>query len=84
MKMRAREEKKERLILKRLRATLLRLFGGQHGETVVSMKGMPVVIGTLEGQQPFRPNPNGVRDRTTTLKRLVIGPELSVNLNPNR
>ena len=26
-----------------------------------------------EGQQPFRPNPNGVRDHTTTLRRLFIG-----------
>ena len=26
-----------------------------------------------EGQQPFRPNPNGVGGRTTTLRRLLIG-----------
>ena len=26
-----------------------------------------------EGQQPFRPNPNGVEDRTTTLRWLLIG-----------
>ena len=26
-----------------------------------------------EGQQPFRPNPNGVGDCTTTLRRLLIG-----------
>ena len=26
-----------------------------------------------EGQQPFRPNRNGVGDRTTTLRRLLIG-----------
>ena len=26
-----------------------------------------------EGQQPFRPNPNGVGDRTTTLRRQLIG-----------
>ena len=26
-----------------------------------------------EGQQPFRPNPNGVGDRTTTLRWLLIG-----------
>ena len=25
-----------------------------------------------EGQQPFQPNPNGVGDRTTTLRRLWI------------
>ena len=28
---------------------------------------------TREGQQPFRPNPNGLGDRTTTLRRLLIG-----------
>ena len=27
-----------------------------------------------EGQQPFRPNSNGVGDCTTTLRRLLIGP----------
>ena len=26
-----------------------------------------------EGQQPFRPNPNWMGDRTTTLRRLLIG-----------
>ena len=26
-----------------------------------------------EGQQPFRPNPNGVGDRTATLKWLLMG-----------
>ena len=26
-----------------------------------------------EDQQPFRPNPNGIGDRTSTLKRLLIG-----------
>ena len=26
-----------------------------------------------EGQKPFRPNPNGVGDRTTTLRRQLIG-----------
>ena len=26
-----------------------------------------------EGQQPFRPNPNGVGDHTTTQRRLLIG-----------
>ena len=30
-----------------------------------------------EGQQPFRPNPNGVGDRTTTLRRLLIGEDRS-------
>ena len=26
-----------------------------------------------KGQQPFLPNPNGVGDRTTTLRRLLVG-----------
>ena len=29
-----------------------------------------------EGQQPFRPNPNGIGDRITTLRRLLIGADL--------
>ena len=32
-----------------------------------------LVTGPREGQQPFRPNPNGVGDRTTTLRLLLIG-----------
>ena len=31
--------------------------------------------GPREGQQPFRSISNGVRDRTTTLRRLLIGAE---------
>ena len=34
-----------------------------------------------EGQQPFRPNPNGARDRTTTLRRLLIGAETGEFVN---
>ena len=30
-----------------------------------------------EGQQSFQPNPNGVWDRITTLRRLLIGAALS-------
>ena len=33
-----------------------------------------------EGQQPFRPNPNGAGDRTTTLRRLLIGAALRSSL----
>ena len=29
--------------------------------------------GPRGGQQPFRPNPNGAGDCTTTLRRLLIG-----------
>ena len=34
-----------------------------------------------EGQQPFRLNPNGVGDRTTTLRRLLIGADEDVFVN---
>ena len=56
---------------KMLCAALLRSFRGQHSE---KMKGS--AWGNWdprEGQQPFRPNPNGAGDRTTTLRRLLIG-----------
>ena len=33
-----------------------------------------------EGQQPFRPNPNGVGDRTTALRRLLIGSDVISNV----
>ena len=57
--------------MKKLCAALLRSFRGQHSE---KMKGS--ARGNWdprEVQQPFRPNPNGVGDRTTTLRRLLIG-----------
>ena len=60
-----------RPILKNLCAALLRSFRGQHSE---KMKG--IARGNWdprEDQQPFRPNPNGFGDRTTTLRRLLIG-----------
>ena len=47
---------------------------GQHSE---KMKGS--ARGNWhprEVQQPFRPNPNGAGDRTTTLKRLLNGAEI--------
>ena len=57
--------------MKKLCAALLRSFRGQHSE---KMKGSaPGNWDPREGQQPFRPNPNGVGDRTTTLRRLLIG-----------
>ena len=66
------KEKREnrRPILKKLCAALLRSFRGQHSEKI---KGS--AWGNWdprEGQQPFRPNPNGVGDRTTTLRWLLI------------
>ena len=75
MRSRRREEKRKgenrRPILKKLCAALLRSFRGQHIEKIKgSDRGNwdPRV-----GQQPFRPNSNGVGDRTTTLRRLLIG-----------
>ena len=74
---RAREgqEKKKREnkqpISKKLCAALLRSFRVQHSE---KMKGS--ARGNWdprEGQQPFRPIPNGAGDRTTTLRRMLIG-----------
>ena len=58
---RERQEKREdRPILKRLRATLLRSFKGLHGEKnglcEESARGN---WDPREGQQPFKPNPNG-------------------------
>ena len=72
---RAREgqerRKNRRPILKKLYAALLRLFMGQHSE---KMKGSAWGNWDIrEGQRPFRLNPNGVGDRTTTLRQLLIG-----------
>ena len=72
-KIREGQEKREnrQLILKKLCAALLQSFSGQHGE---KMKGS--ARGNWDprkGQQPFQPNPNGARNRTTTLRRLLIG-----------
>ena len=66
-----RERENRRPILRKLCAALLRSFTGQHSE---KMKGS--ARGNWdprEVQQPFRLNPNGVGDRTTTLTRLLIG-----------
>ena len=68
---RREKDKRGDRFLKKLCAALLRSFRGQHSE---KMKGS--ARGNWdprEGQQPFRPNPNGVGDRTTTLGRLLIG-----------
>ena len=66
-----RKSENRRPILKMLCAALLRSFRRQHSE---KMKGS--ARGNWdprEGQQPFRPNPNGAGERTTTLRRLLIG-----------
>ena len=66
-----RKRENSRPILKKLCAALLRSFRGQHSEKMNrSAQGN---WDPREGQQPFRPNPNGVGDRTTTWRRLLIG-----------
>ena len=68
---RAGERENRRPISKKLCAALLRSFRGQHSEKMKeSARGN---WDPREGQQPFRPNPNGVGDRTTTLRQLLIG-----------
>ena len=70
-----RERRNRRPSLKKLCAALLQSFRGQHSE---KMKGS--ARGNWdprEGQHPFRPNPNGAGDRTTTLRWLLIGAVLS-------
>ena len=70
-KRRAGEKRRQVTELKKLCAALLPLFRGQHREKMEgSVRGN---WDPREGQQPFRPNPNGVGDRTTTLRRLLIG-----------
>ena len=66
-----RKSENRRPILKKLCAALLRSFRGLHSEKMNgSAQGN---WDPREGQQPFRPNPNGVWDGTTTLRRLLIG-----------
>ena len=66
-----REREKQRPVLEKLSAALLRSFRGQHSEkTKGSVRGN---WDPREGQRLFRPNPNGVEDRTSTLRRLLIG-----------
>ena len=70
---RERQEKREnrRRIIKKLRAAQ---FREQHSiEMKESARGN---WEPREGQQPFRPNPNGVGDRKTTLRQLLIGGEI--------
>ena len=58
-------------ILRKLCAVLLRSFRGQHSEKIKgSARGN---WDPREGQQPFRPNPNGVGGHAIMLRRLLIG-----------
>ena len=75
---RAREEQEKREVrrpfVKKLCAALLRSFREQHGEKL--KESARDNWDPREVQQPFRPNSNGVGDRTTTLRRLLIGAAL--------
>ena len=78
--MRVAGEKRKRKQATELCAALLRSLRGQHSE-----KMKESAWGNWdprEGQQPFRPNANGTKDRTTTLRRLLIGavPNLSFTI----
>ena len=74
-----RRSENRRSILKKLCAALLRSFRGQHSE---KMKGSARGNWDLrEVQQPFRPNPKGVGDRTTTLRQLLIGAAQMISQN---
>ena len=59
---RERQEKREdRSILKRLRATLLRLFRGLHGKKMVYVRGVLGVTGTLgKTNSYFNPTQTGL------------------------
>ena len=72
---RERQNKKEdrRLILKKLGAALLLSFRGCTAKNGLYEKGARGNWGHREAQQPFRPNPSGVVERTTTMRQLLIG-----------
>ena len=66
---RERQEKKDRrLMFKKLCSAVVQGAAQQKNEGSARDNWDP-----REGQQQFRPNPNGVEDCTTTLRRLLIG-----------
>ena len=65
--------KRRQPILKSLRATLLRSFRGLHGEKMAYVRGVPRVTGTIGKAIAILTQPKRVGDRTTTLRRLLIG-----------
>ena len=66
-----RKRENRQPILRKLCDALLRSFRGLHSEKMKeSARGN---WDPQEGQQPFRPNPNGIVDRTTTMRRLLSG-----------
>ena len=77
---RQEKRKKGQAILKRLRVVLLQSSRGQHGKKMMYVREVPSNWDPRKGQQSFQPNPNGVGDRTTTLRRLLIGAGRSPSL----
>ena len=70
----AGEEKNSRPILGRLSAALFQTFRGQHSEKMVCIRRVPGVTGTLgKTNSHLDPMAKRVEDRTTTLRRLLIG-----------
>ena len=66
--------KDRRPILKKLPAALLRSFRrATRQKNGLCEESARVNWNPKEGQQPFRPNSNGVGDCTTTWRRLLIG-----------
>ena len=56
-----RKAGEDRLILKRLRATLLRSFRGLHSKKILCVRGVPGVTGTLgKANSHFNPTQTGL------------------------
>ena len=53
---------------------------GLHGEKMVCVRGVPRVTGTLGKAVAILTQPKRVWDRTTTLRRLLIGADLFCSL----
>ena len=73
-KRKAAEEKRQATDFKEAAFCPSAVVQGQHGEKMVCVRGVPGVTGTLgKTNSHFEPNANVVGDRTTTLRRLLIG-----------
>ena len=74
-KKKAGEERRQATDFKEAACCPSAVIQGQHDEKMVCVRGVCARCNwdPWEGQQPFRPNPHGVRDRSTTLRRLLIG-----------
>ena len=84
-KIRARERQEKRRrnrgpILERLSAATLRSLWGQHKEKWLCEERARSNWDPWEIQHPFRPKPNGVGDRTNSLRRLLDGGEFDLSV----